>query len=329
MFNPDLTNISTNRIVSDLKNKGFFAFEQALTPHYVEELLQEIDFNQLLLNNNDVGVVKAQDIKFFTHCLAGSKKTYDVITSRRILDICKEYFDDNYKLTNHRVYQTSKNSHMPWHTDNNRQIGKQLSEKHNMPGLLFLFYLSDVEKNAFQYIKDSHKWSRKYSGEIYLSDSYIDSKYGEDILTFPMKKGSFILCDIHGIHRAEPFHDQNYNRTTLLFQVDQVGSNNVGHGEKNIVNTEYLENLTPEVMDYLGFGFKRDYPAFPNTSIGTMTLPDILELQKQLLPKTLEAINKNIVKSLLPAEAIINVKRILWHFKSKYSPQKPKVEDSK
>ncbi|MFN6460344.1 MAG: phytanoyl-CoA dioxygenase family protein [Nostoc sp. DedVER02] len=325
MFNPDFIKFSTSEIVNDLKTKGYFAFEEALTPQYVEELLQEINFNQILLNNNDVGVVTAQDIKFFTHCLAGSKKTYDVITSRQVLDVCKEYFSDDYKLTNHRVYQTSQNSHMPWHTDNNRQIGKQLSEKHNMPGLLFLFYLSDVEKNAFQYIKDSHKWSRKYSHEIYLSDSYIDKTYSKDILTFPMRKGSLILCDIHGIHRAEPFQDKTYNRTTLLFQVDQVGSENVGHGEKNIVNTEYLDNLTPEVMDYLGFGFKRDYPAFPNTSIATMKLQDILELQKQLLPKTVEALNKNILKSLLPAEAVINAKRLLWHFKSKYSKEKTKI----
>ncbi|MEA5602308.1 phytanoyl-CoA dioxygenase family protein [Nostoc sp. UHCC 0252] len=322
MFNPDFVNFSTSEIVNDLKTKGYFAFEQAITPQYVEELLQEINFNQILLNNNDVGVVTAQDIKFFTHCLAGSKKTYDVITSRQVLDVCKEYFTDDYKLTNHRVYQTSQNSHMPWHTDNNRQIGKQLSEKHNMPGLLFLFYLSDVEKNAFQYIKDSHKWSRKYSHEIYLSDSYIDNTYSKDILTFPMRKGSLILCDIHGIHRAEPFQDKTYNRTTLLFQVDQVGSENVGHGEKNIVNTEYLDNLTPEVMDYLGFGFKRDYPAFPNTSVATMKLPDILELQKQLLPKTLEALNKNILKSILPAETVINAKRLLWFLKSKSSKQK-------
>jgi Phytanoyl-CoA dioxygenase (PhyH) len=325
MFNPDFVNFSTSEIVNDLKIKGYFAFEQAITPQYVEDLLQEINFNQLLLNNNDVGVVTAQDIKFFTHCLAGSKKTYDVITSRQVLDVCKEYFTDDYKLTNHRVYQTSQNSHMPWHTDNNRQIGRQLSEKHNMPGLLFLFYLSDVEKNAFQYIKDSHKWSRKYSHEIYLSDSYIDNTYSKDILTFPMRKGSLILCDIHGIHRAEPFQDKTYNRTTLLFQVDQVGSENVGHGEKNLVNTEYLDNLTPEVMDYLGFGFKRDYPAFPNTSIATMKLQDIVELQKQLLPKTLEALNKNILKSLLPAEAVINAKRLLWHFKSKSSKQKTKI----
>jgi Phytanoyl-CoA dioxygenase (PhyH) len=280
-------------------------------------MLQEVDFNYILVNNNDVGVVVAQNVKFFTHCLASSKKAYDVITSRKVLDICKGYFDDNYKLTNHRIYQTSTNGHMPWHTDNNLQVGKQLVAKHDMPGLLFLFYLSDVEKNAFQYLKGSHKWSNKYDHEIYLTDSFIDDNYKEEILSFPMKKGTIIVCDIHGVHRAEPFQDKNYSRTTLLFQVDQVGNKYIGHGEKNLVNTEYLDNLNPEVMDYLGLGFQRTYPAFPSSSVATMKPQDMLALQKQLLPQTIEALSKSLVKYLLPAEMLTNAKRLLWFLKSK------------
>ncbi len=315
MFKLDFLNTNTSQIVNDLKNKGYFVFEEALEQQYIDRLLKEVDFNYILVNNNDVGVVVAQNIKFLTHCLASSKKTYDIITSRKVLDICKEYFDDNYKLTNHRVYQVNQKAHMPWHTDNNLQSGKQLVAKHNMPGLLFLFYLSDVTTNAFQYLKDSHNWSSKYDHEIYLSDDFIETNYKKDILSFPMKKGSLIICDIHGIHRAEPFQDDNYNRTTLLFQVDQVGSEYVGHGEKNLVNTEYLENLTPEVMDYLGFGFPRTYPAFPNSSVATLKPQDILALQKRLLPQTIEAFFKYIVNSLLPAQVIINAKRILWDIK--------------
>jgi Phytanoyl-CoA dioxygenase (PhyH) len=317
VFNLKFTNASTNSIVNDLKNKGYFAAEEVLEEQYIDRLLQEVDFNYILVNNNDVGVVVAQNNKFLTHCLANSKKTYDIITSRKVLDICKGYFDDNYKLTNHRVYQVNQKAHMPWHTDNNLQSGKQLVAKHNMPGLLFLIYLSDVTRNAFQYLKNSHKWSTKYDHEIYLSDDFVEKNYKNDVLSFPMKKGSLIICDIHGIHRAEPFQDDNYNRTTLLFQVDQVGSEYVGHGEKNLVNTEYLDNLTPEVMNYLGFGFPRTYPAFPNSSAATLKPQDILALQKRLLPQTIEAFFKYIVNSLLPAEIIINAKRILWYLKSK------------
>ncbi|BAZ68256.1 hypothetical protein NIES4106_30170 [Fischerella sp. NIES-4106] len=317
MYHLNFLNFSTSQIVNDLKNKGYFACESALEEEYIDQIFQDIDFNNILINTNDVGVVITQNIKFFTHCLASSKTTYDILTSRKILDICNEYFDDDYKLTNHRVYQVYKSGHMPWHTDNNLQSGKQLVAKHNMPGLLFLFYLSDVTKNAFQYLKDSHKWSYKYDGEIYLTDTFIDKNYKNDILSFPMKKGTIIICDIHGIHRAEPFKDDNYSRTTLLFQVDQVGSKYIGHGEKNLVNTEYLDNLTPEVMDYLGFGFPRKYPAFPSSSVATMTPQNILALQKQLLPQTIQALTKSLVKYLLPAETFINIKRILWDLKLK------------
>ena len=319
MFNFDFQNFSTAEIVNDVKTKGYFVFEQALTEQYVEELLQQIDFEQILLNTNDVGVVIASDIKFLTHCLANSKKAYDVITSRKVLDICQQYFTNSYKLTNHRVYKNTKKGHMPWHTDNNLQSGKQLSGKHNMPGLLFLFYLSDVTTNAFQLIKNSQTWSREYQHEIYLSDGFIENNYSQDVLTLPMKKGSVIVCDIHTIHRAEPFQDKDYTRYTLLFQVDQVGSKYIGHGEKNLVNTEYLENISPEIMDYLGFGFKRDYPAFPNSSIATMKLPEVWEVQKQLLSQTFQSLSKKLAISILPGTVIVNVKRMIWNFKSNRS----------
>ncbi len=318
MFNVKFINLNVPLIVNEIKQNGYFICEEALEKEYIDELLKEVDFNNILVNNNDVGTVISQNCKFFTHCLASSKKTYDIITARKVLDICKEYFDDNYKLTNHRIYQVYKSGHMPWHTDNNLQTGKQLVAKHNMPGLLFLFYLSDVTKNAFQYLKNSHKWSHKYDTEIYLSDSFIDKNYKNDILSFPMKKGALIICDIHGIHRADPFNDDNYSRTTLLFQVDQVGNKYIGHGEKNLVNTEYLDNLTPEVMDYLGFGFPRNYPAFPNSSVATMTPQDILALQKHLLPQTIQALIKSLAKYLLPAETFINIKRTLWSLKLKH-----------
>lgn len=316
MFDLAFTNSNTTEIVNDLKTKGYFVFEQALTEQYVDELLQEVDFERILVNTNDVGVVIASDIKFLTHCLASSKKAYDVITSTKVLDICKEYFTDSYKLTNHRVYKTTKKSHMPWHTDNNLQSGKQLSAKHNMPGLLFLIYLSDVTTNAFQLIKNSQAWSRNYQHEIYLSDSFIENNYSQDILTLPMKKGSVVVCDIHAVHRAQPFQENDYTRYTLLFQVDQVGNEYVGHGEKNLVNTEYLDNLTPELMDYLGFGFKRDYPAFPNSSIATMKLPEVWKVQKQLLSQTFQALSKKLAINLLPGGVIVNAKRMIWNLKS-------------
>lgn len=153
--------------------------------------------------------------------------------------------------------------------------------------------MSDVDKNAFQFINGSHKYSEKYDNELYLSPKFIDDTYKADVLSFKMKTGSIILCDTHGIHRDEPFTDEDYKRTTLPFQVDQVGRDNERHGEQNIVNTKYLCNLKIDCNELPGvwilprFGFKRNYPAFPNSSLGNLTIHDILSLQKQLIPKPL------------------------------------------
>jgi ectoine hydroxylase-related dioxygenase (phytanoyl-CoA dioxygenase family) len=318
-FTHTFKSLDAGEIVATIKEKGYFVFEAALDGAFIDQLLKKIDFDRVLVNTNDTGVVTAHNIKYLTHCLSHSAEVYNLITSPMVLDICDKYFYDKYRLTNHRVYQTKGQQHMPWHTDNNTQKGAQFSGKHSMRGLLFLFYLSDVTKNAFQFIENSQKYSDNFDNERYLNNSLVERTHGADIISFRTKKGSLILCDTHGIHRAEPFNDKRYSRTTLLFQVDEVGEDNEGHGEKNLINTEYLKDLTPQVMDYLGFGFNRSYPAFPNTSIATLPLADILGVQKQLIAKAFSAITKNLVKGILPGEALVKAKRIKWLLKSKKS----------
>lgn len=317
MFNPNFNKIDSNYIIEEIRSKGYFAFENVLNEDLINQLLEKIDFDKILVNTNNAGVVSAQNIKYLTHCLAYSQEVYDIITDCKVLEICKNYFRQKFKLINHRVYQCSKHQYMPWHTDNNKQQGDNFSGKHVMPGLLFLFYLSDVTKNAFQFVENSHKYSVKFNNERYLENGFVQRCYANDIKTFKLKKGSLILCDTHGIHRAEPYEDRKYKRTTLLFQVDEVGEDNEGHGEENIINTEYLKNLTPELMDYLGFGFKRRYPAFPSTSIATLPLPDILKLQNQLISNAGVSITKNLIKTLLPEEALVKLKRVRWKIKSR------------
>jgi len=311
MYDLEFEEISACEIAKAIQAKGFFVFDNTLVDRFIDDLFEEIDFNKILVNVNDAGVVFSGNHRFLTHCLAKSKKAYNLITSQKILDICNEYFPDRYQITNHRISRTLKTDHMPWHTDNNIQVKNQLSDKHNMQGILFIFYLSDTGLSPFQYIEDSHNWSQKHD-EIYFDDSWIDSNYKKDILTFKMKKGGFIACNIHGVHRAKPFYDSNHTRTILVFQVDCVGSKNIGHGEQNLINTEYIDNLSPQLLSYLGFGIRRDYPAFPNSSVATIKLQDVLTLQSQLLSPIATALVKNIMKTLLPPELIINAKRMGW-----------------
>lgn len=312
-------NTPISEVVSAIETQGYYFFEDVLTEQYVDQLLEEINFDHILVNNNDVGVVSSGTQKFLTHCLAKSKKAYDLITCRKVLDICNAYFTDKYQLTNHRFCQTRRSFHMPWHTDNNLQLDSQLSGKHPMSGLLFLFYLSDQNLSPFQYVKGSHTWSHDYDNEIYLSDRWVETHHSEDILTFKMSKGSLIICDIHGIHRAVPFYDRHHFRNILLFQVDQIGKNYIGHGEQNLINTEFIDNPSTELFGYLGFGVKRNYPAFPNSSAASMTIQDLLVLQQQLLPLMLKAIAKSLAKTVLTGEMIVGIKRTIWAFKTRNS----------
>lgn len=317
MYTNQFNNVSSSEIIASVKREGYYFLEDALTKQYVDQLLEEVNFDDILVNHNDVGVVTAGTQKFLTHCLAKSKSAYDLITSQKVLDVCDAYFTERYQLTNHRFCQTRKTFHMPWHTDNNLQKGSQLSGKHHMPGLLFLFYLSEQNASPFQYIKGSHTWSQQYNHEVYLSDHWVDTHYKEKVLNFKMPKGSLVICNIHGVHRAAPFYDPQHTRNVLLFQVDQVGEGYIGHGEQNLINTEFIDNPSVALFNYLGFGVRRDYPAFPSSSAATMTVQDLLNLQKQLLPLMVTALTKDLVKTLLPGEVIVNLKRAVWTLKSR------------
>lgn len=317
MYVNQLEEISVAEIINSIRQEGCYFTEIALSESYVEQLLAEVNFDDLLVNSNDVGVVTSGPQKFLTHCLAKSKKAYDLITSEKVIEICNAYFTERYQLTNHRFCQTCKGFHMPWHTDNNLQNGSQLSGKHTMPGLLFLFYLSEQNVSPFQYLKASHVWSEQYNHEIYLGDRWVEAHHHDAVVSCKMPKGGLIVCDTHTIHRAAPFFDRHHNRNVLLFQVDQIGNTYIGHGEQNLINTEFIDNLSPDLFSYLGFGIRRDYPAFPNSSAATMPIQGLFKLQKQLLPLTLKVITKSLVKTLLPGEMIVGLKRLAWAVKSK------------
>ncbi|NJL47723.1 MAG: hypothetical protein HC929_09885 [Leptolyngbyaceae cyanobacterium SM2_5_2] len=85
-----------------------------------------------------------------------------------------------------------------------------------------------------------------------------------------------------------------------------------GHGEQNLINTEFIDQLSPALASYLGFGIQRNYPAFPNSSAATMNGRDLLRLQRQILPLMVKAVAKQLVKALLPGSVIVQLKRHAW-----------------
>ncbi|MCE7066141.1 phytanoyl-CoA dioxygenase family protein [Dyadobacter sp. CY326] len=311
LFSADFSQADAQSIADEIKNEtGYQIFEQALTPEALNGLLESLPSEQVLVNDNRIGYVKAYSSNYFSHTLAVSRNCFDIVTSENIRAICRKYFDKPFRISNQRIYETHTASHLPWHTDNNLQDGNAYKGKHDLPGLMFLFYLSDVgDTNPFQLIPFSQTWSHQNNAERFFKESYIEEHYGEEVVSVRAPKGTLIICNSKMIHRAKPFNNHAFKRLTLLFQVDEVSDEYAGHGENILINTSFVTNRDPEVLDYLGFGMRANYPAFPETSVATMMPRDMLALQKQILPKAIKGLTIALTKRILPGSLVNTIRK--------------------
>lgn len=185
--------------------------------------------------------------------MARSKKVYEIIESDLILNTCEEYFKKSFRLKAHRVYSVSSGSRMPWHSDD-----KSSFKKHDYEGLIFIFYLKDVYKGQFQIIKDSENFSKKFP-EAKIDEKIIDRNYKDQIIDFKMPEGSMVIYNDKAIHRAKPYFDPFWYRTSLFIQVDT----NIDNGERTIINPSFVKNIDQKKLDYFGFGKNSDLPHEP------------------------------------------------------------------
>lgn len=310
-FTIDFKQYDIDEIAKELKHgKGYFVIENVINEDVVWEIVNTINSKEFLVNSNNVGVVHSNGMSFHSHTLAVSKICYDIITNNRVRSICHNFFDGSYKLTNQRFYETNTKAHMPWHTDNNVHAGNKFVGKHNLPGILFLFYLSDVkDTNPFQLISDSQKWSATH-GERYFADKLIEQNHAEEVVTVRAPKGTLVICNTHIIHRAEPFDRPGFKRFTFLFQVDALSDNYIGHGEKLLINPAFVDDISPEVLRYLGFGLKANYPTFPQTSVATMMPDQLWRLQKKIYSSAIRGLLLSIIKRIVPSSILISLKNM-------------------
>ena len=199
--------------------------------------------------------------------LAASKNFYNYCTNLKVMNFCKEIFGNLFRLKALRYYENFGGQHMQWHTDN-RRYDKEKGETHtSAPGIIFLAYLSDVEDGEFQYIQKSHVWSGENTNHDY-SDEYINQNHKKDLVGFKGKKGTLLIYNSWGVHRAKPTSNINFVRKTLFFQVER----DTNHSEPIILNAEFLDNINDETRMYLGFGKRANNSVYPNTDIYTMPL---------------------------------------------------------
>ena len=161
IFTKEFQKFDTNIVIKELKEKGYFSFTNALTKKAARKIEQDSTESKLTLNNNKISGLHYERQYFFTNLLTTSKEFYDFVTSKFVFSICKKYLGNTFRLKCQRYYETHGGHHMQWHTDNKDATGPA-----SVPGLIFIFYTSDVNDGQLQYIEGSHTWSDQQLIEI-------------------------------------------------------------------------------------------------------------------------------------------------------------------
>lgn len=294
-FTEEFKKIDLNSVVKQLNEKGYFSFPRAIDTGTINKIHLDATKNKLNINNNEITGVYAEKQYYLTNLLSVSKTFYDFVTSKTIFDICEKYLGNKFRLKALRYYETYGRHNMQWHTDNKTDRGFA-----HIPGIIFIFYISDVEDGQFQYVEGSHLWSGEKAYSDY-SDEFIQKNYKEKIKDFKFPSGSLIIYNTYGIHRANPVHNKKFTRKSVFFQVD----NEIENSEPIIVNTKFIDNLDDNLKMFLGFGKPSNYEVFPSTSINTLQFNKklfriflkyfanrVFKYLKMLLPKYIKKILK-------------------------------------
>ena len=270
MINKKITSIFTDKfleidpeVINDhLIEKGYFSFENALKKEALESIKKDATNSRLGLNKNIISGVYDERQYYLTNLLAVSKTFYDFATSSLVFEICRNYLGEKFRLKALRYYETYGGHHMRWHTDNKTDRGFA-----HIPGIIFIFYIADVQDGQFQYIEGSHNWSGEKAYSDY-SDEFVEKNYQEKIIDFRLSAGSLVIYNSYGIHRAKPVRDVNFIRKSVFFQVDSE----IENSEPIIVNTEYITEVNNDITMFLGFGKPSNYSVFPVTSLKSLPL---------------------------------------------------------
>ena len=264
--------INTDKILEDLKNKGFATIESFLDKETIDEIENDTTKNRYELNKNSLNGIYYETQYYFMHLLAESKKCYEFLISDFVINLCKDYLGNIFRLRALRYYETMSGHNMSWHTDNKKD--RELT-KYN--GLIFIIYISDTYEGEFQFIEGSHKLREQFNSPEFDNNT-VETKYSHLIRSFKMPKGSLIIYDATGIHRAKPFKNSKFIRKSLYFQVDATNEN----GLQILINPNFLKEINRDVEMLLGFGKESNYPVYPKTNL------NMLPINKPILTSVLK-----------------------------------------
>jgi hypothetical protein len=259
-----------NTIAEAIRTDGFFTLQGALSPEWLAALSADVAANPFAINKNWITGVYAENQYYLNQMMACSRAFVDYATHEKIFSVCDTILGAAYRLKAMRYYETYGHHLMQWHTDN-----KTDRSFAHIPGLIFICYIEDVEDGEFQYVRGSQNWSGDKAYSDY-TDEFIQTNHGKDVVSFKAPKGTIVIYDTYGIHRAKPVLRGDFVRKSLFFQVDSK----VDSAEPLLLNPSYLtQELSPKLQAYLGFGKPAEYDVFPRTNLKTLQLRRLNALQ--------------------------------------------------
>jgi hypothetical protein len=260
VFNPNFLSVDPDALAAALASDGVFSMENALTPEAIAAIAQDVDRNRAGFNLNQVTGVYYFHQFYLCHMLAVSRTFTEMVTHPKVFEITERMIGPEYRLKALRYYETFGHHHMQWHTDNKTDRGFA-----QIPGIIFIVYISDVEDGEFQYVRGSHKWSGEKAYNDY-SDAFVEENLGKDVLSIKGAAGTLVVYDTYGIHRAKPVSDAGFVRKSLFWQIDRE----IEQGEPILINPEFLPQMDDRKLRYLGFGLPTEYTIFPQTDVASL-----------------------------------------------------------
>lgn len=268
IFTEKFLKYKKDKIIHEVNDQGFCFIEKAIDDNFIEKIINDVEKNRFFINRNWISGVYTKTQYYLTNILGCSESFYKLVTDINIVNICDDYMSKtDFRLKAARYYETYPKHNMHWHTDN--KAGKIFKD---IDGLIFILYLENVEDGEFQYIKNSHK----FSGEAKINNftnNEINKQYSDDIISFKGAKGSLIIYNSRGIHRAKKIKENSrYVRKSLFFQIDS----DIESSEPLLINTSFVKTRNEKLLKYLGMGYPSNNKIHPNTSILTLPVQKIL-----------------------------------------------------
>jgi len=314
IFSSEFLTVNPTDVSKSVQDSGYFCFPSAVKVSFLDGLQRELSTHVPSANCNDVAPVWLNEQYFFPHALACSASYFRYVTSRFLRSICHAKFGSQFRLKCHRYYETRPGHSMEWHADNVTNEGVVT----DVDGLIFILYVNDVNDGEFQLVTNSFKerkvgiWSYNYTNK------FIEDKFSSKIKSFKMPAGSIIIYDTYGIHRAKPIVSKSFIRKSIFFQVDASPNN----AEKLLLNPSFFAQRDSDLLDYLGFGQKHDFPANPPSSLRDVPLKPLLGFQKAIIRAGIARFRYGLTKRTLSHDArmrfTIRKRDALQHLRSRY-----------